>query len=52
MALILLGPGPRGSLDHLGCVSSELECLLGPIELCFYWPEAVLGDFYWPAVKS
>ena len=22
--------------------------LVGPFEVFFYWPEAVLGDFYWP----
>ena len=21
---------------------------VGPVEVFFYWPEAVLGDFYWP----
>ena len=21
---------------------------VGPVEVIFYWPEAVLGDFYWP----
>ena len=21
---------------------------VGPVEVCFYWPEAVLGNFYWP----
>ena len=20
----------------------------GPVEVFFYWPEAVFGDFYWP----
>ena len=22
--------------------------LVGPVEVFFYWPEAVLGNFYWP----
>ena len=22
--------------------------LVGPVESLFYWPEAVLGNFYWP----
>ena len=21
---------------------------VGPVEVFFYWPEAVLGNFYWP----
>ena len=21
---------------------------VGPVEVCFYWPEAVFGNFYWP----
>ena len=21
---------------------------VGPVEVIFYWPEAVFGDFYWP----
>ena len=21
---------------------------VGPVEVFFYWPEAVFGDFYWP----
>ena len=21
---------------------------VGPVEVFFYWPETVLGDFYWP----
>ena len=21
---------------------------VGPVEVSFYWPEAVLGNFYWP----
>ena len=21
---------------------------VGPVEFFFYWPEAVLGNFYWP----
>ena len=21
---------------------------IGPVEVFFYWPEAVLGNFYWP----
>ena len=21
---------------------------VGPVEVYFYWPEAVFGDFYWP----
>ena len=22
--------------------------LVGPVEVFFYWPEAVFGNFYWP----
>ena len=22
---------------------------VGPVEVFFYWPEAILGNFYWPA---
>ena len=22
--------------------------IVGPVEVFFYWPEAVLGNFYWP----
>ena len=22
--------------------------LVGPVEIFFYWPEAVFGNFYWP----
>ena len=25
-----------------------LTSLVGPVEVFFYWPEAVLGNFYWP----
>ena len=21
---------------------------VGPVEVFFYWPEAILGNFYWP----
>ena len=21
---------------------------VGPVEVFFYWPEAIFGDFYWP----
>ena len=22
--------------------------LVGPVEVFFYWPEAIFGNFYWP----
>ena len=29
-------------------VSKCLLSLVGPVDVFFYWPEAVLGNFYWP----
>ena len=25
---------------------------VGPVEVFFYWPKAVLGIFYWPGAKG
>ena len=25
---------------------------VGPVEVCFYWPEATFGDFYWLGASS
>ena len=25
---------------------------VGPVEVFFYWPEAVFGNFYWPGAIS
>ena len=25
---------------------------VGPVEVFFYWPEAVFGNFYWPGAKG
>ena len=25
---------------------------VGPVEVFFYWPEAVFGNFYWPGASS
>ena len=25
---------------------------VGPVEVFFYWPKAVLGNFYWPNLKA
>ena len=26
-------------------------CPVRPVELCFYWPEAIFGNFYWPGAS-
>ena len=25
---------------------------VGPVEVFFYWPKAVLGNFYWPGANG
>ena len=34
--------------DFLTRMSPNDTGPVGPVEVFFYWPEAVLGNFYWP----
>ena len=27
-------------------------CPVGPVEVLFYWSEAVFGNFYWPGASG
>ena len=30
----------------------NVYCPVGPVEIFFYWPVAVLGNFYWPGANG